>query len=101
VELPIVLFLICAVLLLGTIYMVWRYWDSLARISPEEEAFDERVASLNERQAHRVSDEELAQPPSEDEAWQIMVSRGRRAGARQRRDSKAPLQRINRRRRAS
>jgi hypothetical protein len=81
---PTVLFLITAVLLLGGVYALWRYWDNLARLSPEEEAFDERVAALNERQANRVSDEELAHPVSEDEAWQIMVSRGQRPRRRER-----------------
>jgi hypothetical protein len=79
---PVVLFLICAALLLGAIYAVWRYWDNLARISPEEEAFDERVASLNERQANRISDTQLARPLTEDDAWGMMVDRGRRAAAR-------------------
>jgi hypothetical protein len=81
---PILLFLISAALLLGAVYAVWRYWDNLARLSPEEEAFDERVAALNERQANRFSDEELTHPLTEDDAWSIMVSRGQRS--RRRRD---------------
>jgi len=81
---PTVLFLITAALLLGGVYALWRYWDNLARLSPEEEALDERVAALNERQANRVSDEELTRPVSEDEAWQMMISRGRRGRRRER-----------------
>jgi hypothetical protein len=81
---PTVLFLLTAVLLLGGVYALWRYWDNLARLSPEEAAFDERVATLNERQANRVSDEELTHPANEDEAWRIMVSRGQRGGRRER-----------------
>ena len=77
--LPIVLFLLFAVLLLGVVYALWRYWDNLSRLSPEEEAFDERVAALNERQANRISDEQLAHPLSEDDAWNIMVRRGQRS----------------------
>ena len=79
---PIVLFLIFAALLLGVVYAVWRYWENLAHVSPEEEAFDERMALLNERQANRISDEQLIQPLNEDDAWKIMVNRGRRAGRR-------------------
>ena len=75
---PIVLFLLFAALLLGVVYALWRYWDNLSRLSPEEEAFDKRVAALNERQANRISDEQLAQPISEDDAWGIMVNRGQR-----------------------
>lgn len=79
---PIVLFLICAALLLGAVYAVWRYWDNLVRVSPAQEEFDERVATLNERQANRISDEQLTHPLNEDDAWSIMVSRGQRAGKR-------------------
>lgn len=81
---PIVLFVVSALLLLGGVYLLWRYWDTLARRSPEEEAFDERVAALNERQAHRISDEDLAHPLNEEEAWQIMIRRGRRGTRSQR-----------------
>jgi len=71
------LFLLSAAVLLGVVYALWRYWDNVSRRSPEEEAFDERVAALNERQANRISDEDLANPVDQDEAWRIMVSRGR------------------------
>ncbi len=81
----ILLFVIFAVLLLAIVYTLWRYWFSIAQVSPEEEEFDERVAALNERQANRISDEQLRQPLSEDDAWQIMVRRGRRPPRRRRR----------------
>ena len=96
---PIVLFLISAVLLLGVVYALWRYWDTLARRTPEEEAFDERVAALNQRQSHRISDDELANPLSEDEAWQIMISRGQRGRRRRERYGGDLARRMGERRR--
>jgi hypothetical protein len=82
---PTLLFVIFAVLLLAIIYALWRYWFSIAQVTPEEEEFDERVAALNERQANRISDEQLRRPLNEDDAWQIMVRRGRRPPQRRRR----------------
>jgi len=82
---PIFLFLVFAVLLLGVIYAVWRYWKGLAHLSAEETEFDERMAALNERQANRISDEQLTHPVTQDDAWSIMVNRGRRTGRRRER----------------
>lgn len=79
---PIILFLICTVLLVGVSVWLWRYWDRATQMTPEEEAFDRRVARLNENQANRVSDEELSQVVDDDSAWQIMVERGRKASRR-------------------
>jgi membrane protein implicated in regulation of membrane protease activity len=76
---PMILFVICLLLLSVVTVVIWRYWRRLAAVTPEEEAYDRRVARLNERQAHRVSDEELAQRISQDEAWRIMVARGQEA----------------------
>ena len=87
---PIALFLVFVLILAAALFAVWRYWMNLARVSPEEEEFDERVAALNERQANRISDKFLAQPFNEDDAWQIMVRRGRRLGPRQRRRRETP-----------
>ena len=87
---PIALFLVFVLILAAALFAVWRYWMSLARVSPEQEEFDERVAALNERQANRISDKFLAQPFNEDDAWQIMVRRGRRLGPRQRRRRETP-----------
>ncbi len=84
---PTVLFLLSAMVLLGAVYALWHYWDNLARRTPEEEAFDERVAALNQRQANRISDDELTHPLTEDEAWQIMISRGKRGWRRRERYS--------------
>jgi hypothetical protein len=98
---PTVLFLLSAVLLLSAVYVVWRYWDNLSRRTPEEEAFDERVAALNRRQANRISDEDLTHPLTEDEAWQVMISRGQRGGRRRERYSGDLTRRLGERRRRS
>jgi hypothetical protein len=75
---PIVLFLIVLVALGAVLVVVWRYWDNIASVSPEEEEYDERMAALNERQANRLSDDQLRNPLSEDDAWNVMVRRGLR-----------------------
>lgn len=75
---PIMLFLIFLAVIALALFVIWRYWSSIARITPEEEEYDERVAALNERQANRLSDEQLVQPLTDDEAWSIMVHRGMR-----------------------
>lgn len=74
-----ILFILTAALLIGIVYGLWSYWDTIAQRSPEEEAFDKRVASLNHRQAHRLSDKQLSGKINEDDAWQIMVNQGRRS----------------------
>lgn len=78
------LFVLFAALLLLAAYLLWRYWADLTAATPEEERFEERIAALNERQAHRYSDEELAAPVTEEDAWRTMVERGRRATRRER-----------------
>jgi hypothetical protein len=72
------LFGLLAAILLAVIYALWRYWDGLVDTSPDEEEYDRQVADLNERQANRMSDERLTKPPSDDDAWQIILRRGRR-----------------------
>jgi len=78
------LFVVFAALLLLAAYLLWRYWAALTTVTPEEERFEERIAALNERQAHRYSDEELAAPVTEEDAWRVMVERGRRVARRDR-----------------
>ncbi len=78
------LFVLFAAVLLLAAYLLWRYWADLTVATPEEERFEERIAALNERQAHRYSDEELAAPVTEEDAWRTMVERGRRAARRER-----------------
>jgi hypothetical protein len=73
-----ILFLSVLIVLGGVLFVVWRYWYNIASVSPEEEEYDERVAELNERQANRMTDEQLTNPLSEDDAWNVMVRRGRR-----------------------
>ncbi|MBK9940749.1 MAG: hypothetical protein U0Z44_17310 [Kouleothrix sp.] len=82
---PTALFIVFVALIAAVLFAVWRYWMNLSQVSPEEEEFDERMAALNERQANRISDEFLAQPMSDEEAWRIMVRRGMRLNMRQRR----------------
>lgn len=79
---PLIIFALCAVLIVGIGVVLWRYWENLTQVSPEEEMFDRRVARLNERQAYQMTDDELARPITEDEAWKVMVARGRRASQR-------------------
>ncbi|MFO7170657.1 MAG: hypothetical protein DIU80_021725 [Chloroflexota bacterium] len=72
-----VVYIIFAVALLAAIYFLWRYWSDLVDRTPEEEAYERRISALNERQANRYSDDELTTVTDEDEAWRIMVERGR------------------------
>jgi hypothetical protein len=90
---PIALFLIFILLIAIVLFAVWRYWISLARVSPEEEEYDERMAALNERQANRISDEFLTHSLSDDDAWQIMVRRGKQVKTRRPRKQRATAQR--------
>jgi hypothetical protein len=78
------LFLFLAAGVLAVVYGVWRYWNNLVEVSPEEEDYERQVANLNERQANRISDEHLTKPLSDDDAWQIIQRRGQRAMRRQR-----------------
>jgi hypothetical protein len=90
---PIILFLFFTALVAGALLLVWRYWNTIARVSPEEEEFDERMTALNDRQANRLSDEQLTHPLTDDDAWSVMVQRGRRARERQRRPTRATQRR--------
>lgn len=78
------LFVLFAAILLLAAYLLWRYWAALTVATPGEERFEERIAALNERQAHRYSDEELTALATEEDAWRTMVERGRRATRRER-----------------
>jgi hypothetical protein len=82
---PTALFLVFVVLIAAVLFAVWRYWNNLARVSPEEEEFDELMSALNDRQANRISDDLLTNPLSDEDAWQIMVRRGMRLNTRKRR----------------
>jgi hypothetical protein len=89
---PILLFFFFTALVAGALLLVWRYWNTIARVSPEEEEFDERMTALNDRQANRLSDDQLTHPLTDDDAWSVMVQRGRRDRERRRRPAR-PTQR--------
>jgi hypothetical protein len=96
---PTALFIIFVVLIAAALVAVWRYWINLARVSPEEEEYDEQVSALNDRQANRLSDDVLTNPLSDEDAWQIMVRRGKRLSAPKRRGKRqAPPKLLPRRR---
>ncbi|WP_322821786.1 hypothetical protein [Chloroflexus sp.] len=74
---------ILVTLILGSIGIVaWRYWREQVNISPEDEELLREIAELNERQANRISDQRLRSRVDPDEAWQIMVQRGRKSSRR-------------------
>ncbi|HJZ46142.1 MAG TPA: hypothetical protein VKE41_03215 [Roseiflexaceae bacterium] len=91
---PIVLFVLFTLLIAGALLLIWRYWNAVARVSPEEEAFDERMTALNDRQANRLSDDQLTHPLNDDDAWSIMVQRGRRDRERRRRPPRPTQRRL-------
>ncbi len=77
-DAPISLFVMAAVLFLAIVAILWRYWRSVAEVSSSETAFSRRIARLNDRQSNRLQDTQLTDTTSQDEAWRIMVERGRR-----------------------
>ncbi len=95
----IILFLVVAAVVIGVVVGLRRYWDTVSRGTSEEEAFDKRVAALNERQSNRMSDDLIRADLDEDSAWQIMVERGRRAARRRNRYDSDPDRRTRERRR--
>jgi hypothetical protein len=78
-----ILFAIAALLLIGLVALIWRLWGDYVQVSPEEEEREREIASLNDAQANRVSDQQLTHPLDTDSAWQTMVQRG--AGTKPRR----------------
>jgi hypothetical protein len=80
-----ILFGLAALLLIGLIALVWRFWSDYVQVSPEDEEREREIASLNDAQANRVSDQQLTQPPDVDAAWQTMVQRGAGDAPRRRR----------------
>lgn len=87
-----ILITIMALLLLGWVSYTWHNWRRTTDVTEEDEYYDRRVISLNNRQANRLSDQDLTQPIHEDDAWQIMVQRGRQ-NKRSRRQSRRYPQR--------
>jgi hypothetical protein len=91
---PIRLFIFFTALVAGALLLVWRYWNAIASVSPEEEEFDERMTALNDRQANRLSDEQLTHPLTDDDAWRVMVQRGRRERERRRKPPRPSQRRL-------
>ncbi len=74
----IVIFAIVVLILLGGLYLAWSLWWSYTQVSPEDEAFHNEVAHLNDDQSYRMSDQQIANPPDSETAWMQMVRQGRR-----------------------
>jgi hypothetical protein len=93
------LFILFVAAVAGAAYAVWRFWNGFSDRTPEDTAYERRVSALNERQANRYSDEDLKRTRRPDDAWQITVERGRRAGRRQDRYAGDAKRRLEERRR--
>ena len=76
-DAPISLFVIAALLFLAIVAILWRYWRGVAEVSASDTAFSRRIARLNDRQSNRLQDTQLTETSTQDEAWRIMVERGR------------------------
>lgn len=83
----ILLFILLGAILFAVVYGLRRYWDTMVNTDPLEDAYERQMAALNERQANRFSDDQLTRPPSDDDAWRIILRRGR---ALMRRDTERP-----------
>ncbi len=81
----IVLFLIAAVIMVGLIGLIWRVWQSYVQVTPADEAFEREIATLNDSQANRISDQQLTRPIDTDTGWDLMVKRGQEGSRRRRR----------------
>ncbi|NNJ12480.1 hypothetical protein EKD04_019320 [Chloroflexales bacterium ZM16-3] len=79
------LFVVAALLLILLVALIWRFWKNFAQVSPEEEELERSIASLNDSQANRVSDQQIARQMDAETGWQIMVRRGQRDSRRPRR----------------
>ena len=78
-DAPISVFIIAAVIFLVIVGLLWRYWQSVAEVSASDESFSRRIARLNERQSNGIDDDHLRNITDDDEAWRIMVDRGRQS----------------------
>ncbi len=76
--------IIGAVLLGLMCYVLWRYWTDVTARTPDSDRYERRIAALNERQANRYSDDQLKNPVDGDDAWALMVQRGKRIARRPR-----------------
>ncbi len=80
-----ILFTIAALLLIGLVALVWRLWGDYLQVSPEDEEREREIASLNDAQANRLSDQQLTRPIDTKTGWEIMVRRGGAGRPRRRR----------------
>ncbi|MEI7644110.1 MAG: hypothetical protein WCJ55_07500 [Chloroflexales bacterium] len=78
------LFAIAALLMILLAALIWRFWQGFVEVSPEEEELERSIASLNDAQANRVSDQQITRQMDTETGWQIMVRRGQRASRRER-----------------
>lgn len=83
------LFALVALALIALVVTLWRFWADYANRSPEDEELERELASLNDAQAHRVSDTQLTNPVDADSAWRTMVERGGAPRRARRRDPRA------------
>jgi hypothetical protein len=72
------LFIVAALLMILLAVLVWRFWQGFAQVSPEEEELERSIASLNDSQANRASDQQIVRQIDTETGWQIMVRRGQR-----------------------
>ncbi|MEI7772471.1 MAG: hypothetical protein WCI67_20955 [Chloroflexales bacterium] len=73
------LFAVAALLMILLVALIWRFWQGFVQVSPEEEELERSIASLNDLQANRRSDQQIARQMDTETGWQIMVRRGQRA----------------------
>jgi predicted PurR-regulated permease PerM len=73
------LFFVAALLMILLVALIWRFWQGFVDVSPEEEKLERSIASLNDSQANRTSDQQIARQMDTETGWQIMVRRGQRA----------------------
>ncbi len=88
-----VVFIALVVILLAVVWMTRRTWRAYVRLTPEDEAFDATLASLNDDQANRVSDDQLLHSLSTDEAWRRMAQDGSAKPRRERKPRRRALHR--------
>jgi hypothetical protein len=79
------LFAVAAMLLILLVALLWRFWQNYAHVTPEEEELERSIASLNDAQANRSSDQQIVREIDTETGWQIMVRRGQQAARRERR----------------
>ncbi len=72
------LLFVAALLMILLAALIWRFWQGFVQVSPEEEELERSIASLNDEQANRTSDQHISRKMDTETGWQIMVRRGQR-----------------------